>query len=80
MPLVHKVTVGRRHEFLDARLTAGEHEFLEFPVRCDQHVRRGRFECDTAFGADDGIAQMNAPSDAEGGGQCLQCFDERDGI
>ena len=34
-------------------------------MRVQQHFGRRRFERDTTFGADDGVAQMDAAADAE---------------
>ena len=69
LTLVHQVAVGLRHRLLDARLLAGQHQFLQFAMRRQQHVGGGRFEGDPALGTDDGIAQVNAAADAEGAGE-----------
>ena len=69
LAFVHQVAVRLRDAFLDARLLAGQHQLLQFAMRVQQHFSGGRFEGDPAFGADDGIAQVNAAADAEGTGE-----------
>src|SRR5579883_1187147 len=76
LTFVNEVAVGLRDRLLDALLAAREHELLELPVSGEEHLGGGRLECDTSLGADDGVAQMDAASDAEGGGQLLERLDE----
>src|ERR1700722_775846 len=45
-------------------------------MRREQHFRGGRFEGYPAFGANDGIAQMNPAADAEGTAQSFERFDD----
>ena len=76
---MHQVAIGLRDAFLDARLLAGQHQFLQFAMRVQQHFGGGRFEGDPAFGADDGIAQVNAAADAKRTGEGFQRFDDGNG-
>src|SRR5579883_2822461 len=79
LPFVHEIAVGLRDRLLDALLAAREHELLELPMGAEQHFGGGRLECNTPFRADDGIAEMDAPADAERRRKRLQRLDERHG-
>ncbi len=60
LSFVHEIAVGLRDGFLDSCLLAGEHQFFELAMRRQQHIRRRCLERHSPFGADHGIAQMNA--------------------
>src|SRR5688572_13291118 len=79
LAFMDQVSIRLRHRFLDARLSSGQHELLQLAMRGQQDFRRRRFEGDATFGADDGIAQMNAAADGEGCPQGFQRLDQLDG-
>src|SRR5215212_11599246 len=76
LTLVHQIAIGLCHELLDALLTPREHEFFELAVCTEQRFRCRRLKCHTPFGADDGVAQMDAAPDAKRRRNSLELFDE----
>ena len=76
LPLVHQVAVGLRDRLLDALLAPGEHQLLELAVRGEQHLSGRGLERHAPLGADDGVAEVDAAADAEGGGEALERLDD----
>lgn len=60
-----EIAIACRDAFLDPQLQRAKRQLLEFAVRFDENLGRGRLKCDAALGAKDGIAKVNTAADAE---------------
>jgi hypothetical protein len=69
LALVDPVAVWSGEHFLDALLATRQHELLEFPMGVEQHLGRRSLEGYASLGADDGVAEVDAATDAEGSGE-----------
>src|SRR5262249_4477253 len=75
---VHQISVRCSKHFLDALLARRQHQLLELTMCRQQHLGGGRLERNPTLGPDDGIAEVNAATDAEGSCQALELLDDRD--
>ena len=75
---MHQVSIDCGNAVLDARLLGTQHEFFEFSVRSNQRDCGGRFEGDATLGAENGVAQVNAATDAVGAGEGFKRFNQCD--
>ena len=65
LPFVHEIAVETCEHLFDALLATRHHELFQFAMGVDQHFSSRRFERHAPFGADDGVAEVNAAANAE---------------
>ena len=77
---MHEVAINCRHIVFDAHLLAAKYEFFEFAMCGNECDRSRRLECNSAFGAEHRIAQVDAAANAVVACQCFEFFNQGDGL
>jgi hypothetical protein len=76
LALVYPVAVRASEHFFDTLLTPCENELFELAMRIEEHLGSGRLEGDAPFCADDGVAKVDAATNAERPREGLERFDD----